>query len=61
MANEARQATRDILEMAESGMVDWESVARDALNYMSEDEVADMGRINGYFDFEDDEEDDEDE
>jgi hypothetical protein len=56
MANEARQATRQVLEMAESGMVDWESVARDCMNYMSEDEVADMARTNEYFeDFREDE------
>jgi hypothetical protein len=55
VANEARQATRKLLEECEGGVLCWEQVARDALNYMSEDEVADMGRINGYFEFDEDE------
>ena len=55
MANESRQATRKVLEMAEEGIIDWESVARDCMNYMSEDEVADMARINGYLEFDEDE------
>ena len=55
MANESRQATREVLELAEQGVIDWESVARDCMNYMSEDEVSDMARINGYLEFEEDE------
>lgn len=55
MANESRQATRRVLELAEDGVIDWESLARDCMNYMSEDEVADMARINGYLEFEEDE------
>lgn len=49
MANESRQATRHVIELAESGMLTWEQVARDCMNYMSEDEVADMARGNDYF------------
>jgi len=55
MANESRQATRQVIEMAEEGVLLWEQIARDCMNYMSEDEVADMARINGYLEFEDDE------
>jgi len=55
MANESRQATRQVIELAEQGVLAWEQVARDCMNYMSEDEVADMARINGYLEFEEDE------
>ena len=55
MANESRQATREVLELAEEGVLLWEQIARDCMNYMSEDEVADMARINGYLEFEEDE------
>lgn len=57
MANEARQATRKVIDMAEQGVLLWEQVARDCMNYMSEDEVSDMADSNGYF--EHDEEEDE--
>lgn len=48
-----RKSTCKLLELAEQGVITWEQVARDAMSYMSEDEVADMARINGYFDYED--------
>ena len=56
MANEARQATRQVIELAESGVLAWEQVARDCMNYMSEGDVADMAEGNGYFEFEEEEE-----
>jgi len=37
-----RQQTNRALEMADEGVISWESLARMALGYMSEDEVADM-------------------
>jgi len=55
MANEARQATRRVIDMAEEGILTWEQVARDCMNYMSESEVADMAHCNGYFEFEEQE------
>ena len=55
MANEARQATRKVIDMAEQGVLLWEQVARDCMNYMSEDQVADMADSNGYFEFEEQE------
>lgn len=56
MANESRQATRRVIELAEDGVIDWESLARDCMNYMSEDDVADMAEGNGYFEgFQEDE------
>lgn len=48
MANESRRVTRQVLELAESGIIDWESVARDALNWMSEAEVEEFAHANGY-------------
>ncbi len=56
MANEARQATRELLDMAEQGVIAWESLARDCLNYMSEHDVADMAYCNGYMEIEQTEE-----
>ena len=50
MANESRRATRRVLELAEEGVLLWEQIARDCLNYMSEADVKDMAEGNGYFD-----------
>lgn len=55
MANEARRATARVIELAEEGVLVWEQIARDCLNYLSEDEVADMAEGNGYFEFDEDE------
>jgi len=51
MANESRRATRRVIELAEQGVLCWEQIARDCMNYMSEDDVKDMSEGNGYFDF----------
>lgn len=48
MANESRRVTRRVLELAEGGIIDWESLARDALNWMSEAEVEEFAHANGY-------------
>ena len=50
-----RKATNKVIEMAEGGVLSWETIARAALNYMSEDEVADMAQYNEFIedDFED--------
>lgn len=48
MANESRRVTREVLELAESGIIDWESLARDALNWLSEAEVREFARMNSY-------------
>ena len=60
----ARDATCELIEMAENGMISWETIARECLQYMSEDEVRDMAEYNDWIDPEDeedleDEEDDE--
>ena len=51
-----REATEKLIDLAEEGVLSWETIARAALNYMSEDEVADMAQYNECI--EDEEEDD---
>lgn len=46
--SKSRPVTCKVLDLAEQGVIDWESLARDALNYMSESEVADFASSNGY-------------
>ena len=55
----ARSATCELIEMAENGDISWETIARECLQYMSEDEVRDMAESNDWINSEDDEEDDE--
>ena len=53
-----REATNKILELIDEGVLRPETVVMAALKYMSEDEVADMARINEFdifFDAEEDE------
>ena len=57
----ARSATCELIEMAEYGEISWETIARECLQYMSEDEVRDMAESNDWIDPEDDEENLEDE
>ena len=51
-----RKATNKVIEMAEEGVLSWEAIARAALDYMSEDEVADMAQCNDFIEDEDEEE-----
>ena len=44
----ARPITSELIDMAESGMVDWETLARDMMNWVSEQEVERMARANDY-------------
>lgn len=37
-----RAITLKLIEMAENGVLDWETIARECLQHMSEDDVADM-------------------
>jgi len=57
MANEARQATQRVIDMADQGVLSWEQIARDCMNYMSESDVADMADSNGYFEHDEDDKD----
>lgn len=52
---ETRSATRALIDAAENGMLSWESIARAALDYMSEDDVADLAHCEFDMDEEDDE------
>ena len=54
---QSRPVTSELLDMAEQGMLDWETLARDALGWMSEAEVAEFAKRNDYIT--DSEEDDE--
>jgi len=52
---QSRPVTSELLDMAEQGLIDWESLARDALGWMSEDEVAEFARRNDYITEQDEE------
>ena len=54
-----RKATNKVIEMAENCIISWETIARAALDYMSDDEVADMAQCNGFIEDEDEEEEEE--
>jgi hypothetical protein len=51
-----REYTNQLLEMIEEGILDAEEVLRSALIYMSEAEVEDMAKQEGFIDEEDEEE-----
>ena len=50
-----REITNLLIENVEEGLLDWEAIARAALSYMSEDEVADMARANELLPYDEDE------
>ena len=52
---EATPATNQLLEMAQDGIISWEYLARSALCYMSESDVADMCESEGYLEEEEEE------
>ncbi len=43
-----RPVTSELLDLAEQGVIGWETLARDALGWMSEAEVAEFARRNDY-------------
>lgn len=45
---QSRPVTSELLDLAEQGVIDWETLARDALGWMSESEVAEFARRNDY-------------
>jgi hypothetical protein len=45
---QSRPVTSELLDMAEQGLIDWERLARDALGWMSESDVAEFARRNDY-------------
>ena len=44
----SRPVTSKLLDYAEEGVIDWETLARDALGWMSEDEVKEFAQRNDY-------------
>jgi len=52
---QSRPATNELIDLAEGGVIDWESLARDLLGWMSEHEVAEFARRNDYIRDEEDE------
>ena len=38
----ARPVTSELIDLAEQGVIDWETLARDCLGWMSEHDVADL-------------------
>ncbi len=44
----SRPVTSELLDMAEQGLIDWETLARDALGWMSESEVAEFAQRTDY-------------
>ena len=51
MAKDVRKITDDVISAVEDGFLSWETVAKAALVYMSEDDVADMAQINDWATF----------
>ena len=54
----SREYTIKLIELAEEGVVSWESIAKSALSYMSEADVEDMAITEGFVEEEDEEESD---
>lgn len=55
-----RTVTNKVIELAENGILTWETIARECLQNMSEDDVADMASTCEWLDDEEDEEDEND-
>ena len=51
-----RQSTNKVLELASEGMISWRSLAEMALEWMSEEDVAEMCKANDLICEEEDEE-----
>lgn len=45
---ETRKTTNRLIELAEDGVISWEEIARTALNWLSEDDVDEMARVNEF-------------
>ena len=48
MAKDVRKITGNVISAVEDGFLSWETVAKAALKYMSEDDVADMAQSNDW-------------
>jgi len=56
----SRNSTNEVIASAENGSLSWETIARCALGYMSEDEVHDMAVTEGLIDDPEDDDDNDD-
>ena len=54
----SRKVTNELYELAEQGVISWETLATACMKYMSEDDVADMAHCNEFIE-EEQEEDEE--
>ena len=54
---QSRPVTSELLDLAEQGAIDWETLARDALGWMSEAEVQRFAQSNDYLQEQEHEED----
>jgi hypothetical protein len=54
---QSRPVTSELLDLAEQGAIDWETLARDALGWMSEAEVQRFAQANDYLQEQEHEED----
>ena len=52
-----RYATCKLLEMAENKSLSWETIARECLEFMAEDDVRSMAEANDWIDDSDEDED----
>ena len=50
----SRAATNELIEQAEEGIIDWEVLARTALNWMEDAEVREFAEVNGFLEEEED-------
>jgi hypothetical protein len=57
----AREITNKIYAAIDEGTLTWQQVAKGALQYMSEDDVAEMAHNEEFFLYEDEQEEDEEE
>ncbi len=53
----SRVATNKLIELAEEGVIDWQTIAMECLAYMSEAEVRDMDAFSELFEDEDEDDD----
>jgi DNA-binding transcriptional regulator YdaS (Cro superfamily) len=49
----SRPVTCEMIELAESGEISWEALARDMMNWVDDNEVHRMAEANGYIVYED--------
>ena len=49
----SRPVTCEMIERAESGEISWESLARDMMNWVEDNDVHQMAEANGYIVYED--------